>query len=75
MVDVRGRVVGTIVAETFGGGILGGYAVANAVDRARPGGRDRARVERHVRAVGAGRRAIRASRGPGVLAGRPDGRC
>ena len=31
LVDVRGRVVGTIVAETFGGGILGGYAVANAV--------------------------------------------
>jgi len=31
MVDVRGRVVATIVAETFGGGILGGYAVANAV--------------------------------------------
>lgn len=31
MVDVRGRVVGTIVAETFGGGIIGGYAVANAV--------------------------------------------
>jgi Trypsin-like peptidase domain/Colicin V production protein len=30
MVDVRGRVVGTIVAETFGGGILGGYAVGNA---------------------------------------------
>ncbi|HWH10045.1 MAG TPA: CvpA family protein [Solirubrobacteraceae bacterium] len=30
MVDVRGRVVATIVAETFGGGILGGYAVGNA---------------------------------------------
>jgi S1-C subfamily serine protease len=31
MVDVRGRVVATIVAETFGGGIVGGYAVGNAV--------------------------------------------
>jgi hypothetical protein len=30
LVDVRGRVVGTIVAETLGGGILGGYAVGNA---------------------------------------------
>jgi S1-C subfamily serine protease len=30
MVDVRGRVVATIVAETFGGGIVGGYAVGNA---------------------------------------------
>ena len=30
MVDVRGRVVATVVAETFGGGILGGYAVGNA---------------------------------------------
>jgi hypothetical protein len=30
MVDVRGRVVATIVAETLGGGVLGGYAVGNA---------------------------------------------
>ncbi len=30
MVDARGRVVATVVAETFGGGILGGYGVANA---------------------------------------------
>ncbi len=29
MVDARGRVVATVVAETFSGGILGGYAVAN----------------------------------------------
>jgi S1-C subfamily serine protease len=29
MVDARGRVVATVVAETFGGGILGGYGVAN----------------------------------------------
>jgi hypothetical protein len=35
MVDARGRVVATVVAETFGGGILGGYGVANpAVARA-----------------------------------------
>jgi uncharacterized membrane protein required for colicin V production len=30
MIDARGRVVATVVAETFGGGILGGYGVANA---------------------------------------------
>jgi hypothetical protein len=29
MVDARGRVVATVVAETFSGGIIGGYAVAN----------------------------------------------
>jgi S1-C subfamily serine protease len=29
MVDARGRVVATVAAETFGGGILGGYGVAN----------------------------------------------
>ncbi len=29
LVDARGRVVATVVAETFGGGIIGGYAVAN----------------------------------------------
>lgn len=35
MVDARGRVVATVVAETFGAGILGGYGVANpAVVRA-----------------------------------------
>ncbi|HEX3873784.1 MAG TPA: CvpA family protein [Solirubrobacteraceae bacterium] len=34
MVDVRGRVVATIVAETFGGGIVGGYAVGNAATAA-----------------------------------------
>ncbi|MGI8802039.1 MAG: CvpA family protein [Solirubrobacteraceae bacterium] len=38
MVDARGRVVATVVAETFGGGILGGYGVANpAVVRALAG--------------------------------------
>ncbi len=30
MIDARGRVVATVVAETFSGGILGGYGVANA---------------------------------------------
>jgi hypothetical protein len=29
MIDARGRVVATVVAETFGAGILGGYGVAN----------------------------------------------